>query len=37
MAQNLPLLDADVFEQIQKKIDEDTDFSHVGLSGFLRP
>jgi hypothetical protein len=32
MAQNPPLLDADVFQQIQQKIDEDTDFSRVRLS-----
>jgi hypothetical protein len=32
MAQNLPLLDGDVFQQIQQKIDEDTEFAHVCLA-----
>lgn len=32
MAQKLPLLDPDVFQQIQQKIDEDADFAHVCLS-----
>jgi hypothetical protein len=37
MAQNLPLLDADVFQQIQQKIDEDTDYSRVRPSASYGP
>jgi hypothetical protein len=36
MAQNAPLLDADVFQQIQQRIDEDTDFARVSPSACSR-